>query len=160
ERLILKSQALLPLTTHGDLLSMQIFTLRRDQGRLAALRPAVSVFLRQQPATSVWRPGLALVYLEVGQRDEARAEFEKLAAENFTAIPRDGRWLFCSVYLSEVCAALGDAARAAALYKLLSPYAGRYLVLGAGIACCGSADRYLGLLSGIGLQWAKAQQHF
>jgi hypothetical protein len=39
ERLILKFQALLPVAVHADQLSMQIFTLRRDQGRLAALQP-------------------------------------------------------------------------------------------------------------------------
>jgi DNA-binding CsgD family transcriptional regulator len=64
------------------------------------------------------------------------------------------------VYLSEVCAALGDVGRAAALYQLLSPYAGRNIALGAGIACCGSADRYLGLLSAAMGLWSEAQQHF
>jgi DNA-binding CsgD family transcriptional regulator len=32
--------------------------------------------------------------------------------------------------------------------------------LGAGIACCGSADRYLGLLSAAMGLWSEAQQHF
>jgi DNA-binding CsgD family transcriptional regulator len=161
ERLILEFQALLRgLTVHADQVSMQIFTLRRDQGRLAALQPVVSLFLRQHAAASVWRPGLALVYLELGQRDEARAEYEKLAADDFAAMPRDGRWLYCMVYLSEVCAALGDAARAAVLYRLVLPYAGRNIVLGAGIACCGSADRYLGLLCATMARWPEAQEHF
>jgi DNA-binding CsgD family transcriptional regulator len=159
ERLILKVQPLL-VTGHADQLSMQIFTLRRDQGRLAALQPVVSAFLRQHAAGSIWRPGLALVYLEIGQRDEARAEFEKLAVDDFSAIPRDGRWLYCIVYLCEICAALADAARAATLYRLLSPYAGRNIVLGSGIACCGSADRYLGLLCAAMDRRFEAQRHF
>jgi DNA-binding CsgD family transcriptional regulator len=160
ERLILKFQASLPLAVHADQLSMQIFTLRREQGRLAALQPVVSMFLRQHTAASVWRPGLALIYLDLGQREEARAEFEKVAADDFAAMPRDGRWLYCMVYLSEVCAALGDVPRAAVLYRLLLPYAGRNIVLGGGIACCGSADRYLGLLCGTMCHWSEAQQHF
>ena len=49
----------------------------------------------------------------------ARA-FQELAAHDFADLPRDGRWLFCMVYLSEVCEALGDAARAAILYRLLA----------------------------------------
>jgi class 3 adenylate cyclase/DNA-binding CsgD family transcriptional regulator len=159
EKLILKVQGLL-VAEHADLLGMQIFTLRRDQGRLAALQPVVSMFLRQQSAASVWRPGLALIYVELDKRDDARAEFEELAADDFAAIPRDGRWLYCMVYLSEVCAALDDAARATVLYRLLSPYAGRNIVLGAGIACCGSADRYLGLLcTAMGCS-PDAQRHF
>jgi DNA-binding CsgD family transcriptional regulator len=160
ERLILKFQALIPAAVHADQLSMQIFTLRRDQGRLAALQPVVSMFLRQKSAASVWRPGLALIYLELGQRDEVRAEFETLAAEDFTAVPRDGRWLYCMVYLSEVCAALGDARRAPILYRMLSPYAGHNIVLGAGIACCGAAGRYLGLLATTMHRWSEAREHF
>jgi DNA-binding CsgD family transcriptional regulator len=160
ERLMVKLQGLMPVAVHLDQLSMQIFTLRRDQGRLAALQPVVSMFLRQKSAASVWRPGLALIYLELGQQDEARAEFETLAAEDFTAVLRDGRWLYCMVYLSEVCVALGDAERAAMLYRLLLPYAGRNIVLGAGIACCGSAGRYLGSLCTAMARWSDAQAHF
>lgn len=160
ERLIREFQTLLPVAVHADQLSMQIFTLRRDQGRLAAFQPIVAAFLRQHATASVWRPGLALIYLELGQREEAHAAFEKLAAEDFATIRRDGRWLYCIVYLSEVCAALGDAARAEGLYRLLSPYAGRNIVLGAGIACGGSADRYLGLLCAAMARAQEAQQHF
>ena len=127
ERLIVQSMALLRprLAAHADQLSMQIFTLRREQGRLGGLQSLVSAFLQQGGRQLVWRPGLALLYLELGQREAARAVFEELAAEDFATMPRDGRWLFCMVYLSEVCAALGDAARAAELYRLLLPYAGR-----------------------------------
>jgi len=159
EKLILKVQGLL-VAEHADLLGMQIFTLRRDQGRLPALQPVVSMFLRQQSAASVWRPGLALIYVELDKRDDARAEFEELAADDFAAIPRDGRWLYCMVYLSEVCAALGDAARAATLYRLLSPYSGHNIVFGMGLACCGSADRYLGLLCATMGRSSDAQRHF
>ena len=159
EKLILKVQGLL-VAEHADLLGMPIFTLRRDQGRLAALQPVVSMFLRQQSAASVWRPGLALIYVELDKRDDARAEFEELAADDFAAIPRDGRWLYCIVYLSEVCAALGDAARAATLYRPLSPYSGHNIVFGMGLACCGSADRYLGLLCATMGRSSDAQRHF
>jgi class 3 adenylate cyclase/DNA-binding CsgD family transcriptional regulator len=159
ERLILEFQALIPSTTYADQLSMQIFTLRREQGRLGALQPVVSMFLRQQSAASVWRPGLMLIYLELGQRDEARAEYESVA-DDFPGMRRDGRWLYCLVYLSEVCAALGDAARAPMLYQAMLPCAGRNIVLGAGIACCGAADRYLGLLCTTMSRWPEAQRHF
>ena len=160
EKVILKFQSFLPVAVHADQLSMQIFTLRRDQGRLAAFQPMVSMFLRQHAAASVWRPGLALIYLENGKLDEAHAEFKKLAADDFTDIPRDGRWLYCIVYLSEICAALCDAARARVLYPLLSPYTGHNIVLGAGIVCGGSADRYLGLLCNVMARWSEARRHF
>ena len=49
--------------------------------------------------------------------------------------------------MAEVCGALGDAARAAELYGLLEPYAGRNVVVGRNATCNGSASRLLGLLA-------------
>ena len=54
---------------------VQMFLLRREQGRLAELAPAVRYFVRQHTATA-WRPGLALIYSELGLVQEARVEFE------------------------------------------------------------------------------------
>ena len=71
ERLVLQTMALQRrhgIAVHEDQLSVLIFTLRREQGRLAELGPVVAAFLRSEPAASAWRPGLALVYLEIGQR--------------------------------------------------------------------------------------------
>ena len=162
ERLIVQSMALLRrhgIAVHQDQLSVLIFSLRREQGRIAELRPVVSSFLQQSSAASVWRPGLALVYLEVDQRNAARAVFEQMATEGFAAVPRDGRWLFCMVYLSEVCAALGDAVRAAELHRLMLPYAG-HNTFGGHLVCFGSADRYLGLLCATMSRWLEAEGHF
>jgi DNA-binding CsgD family transcriptional regulator len=103
---------------------------------------------------------LALLYFELGQRDAAREEYEKLADDDFAALPRDGRWHYCLVFLSELCAALDDAARAPTLYRLLLSYTGRSILLGGGIVCCGSADRYLGLLCTVMARWPEAQRHF
>jgi len=160
ERLILEVTALARnLVVHDDQVSMQIFTLRREQGRLAGLRPVVSAFLQQSAAASVWRPGLMLLYFEIGQPEQARKEYEQLVGD-FPVMPRDGRWHYSLVYLSEVCAALGDAARAPMLYSMMLPYTGRNIVLGLAIACCGSADRYLGLLCTAMARWPEAKQHF
>jgi DNA-binding CsgD family transcriptional regulator len=146
--------------THEGQLGVMIFSLRREQGRLNDVGPALSAFLRQQAATAAWLPGLAVIHAELGQLDEARLVFERLAADDFVSIAPDGRWHFCMGYLSEVCATLGDAARAATLYRMLGPYTGRNLVLGGGMVCCGSADRYLGLLAATMSHWADAAQHF
>jgi len=160
ERLILEMAQLRGgLVVHEDQMSMQIFTLRREQGRLARLQPMVSAFLQQHAAASVWRPGLMLVYLEIGQQEKARKEYEQLVRD-FPAMPRDGRWHYSLVYLTEVCVALADAGRAPMMYQLMLPYAGRTIVLGTAIACCGSADRYLGLLAATMGRWPEAQAHF
>src|SRR6185437_15160686 len=65
-----------------DPASMLIFTLRREQGRLRELRPLVAMFLRQSPEAGIWRPGLALLHVELGDLEPARAVFEELAADD------------------------------------------------------------------------------
>jgi hypothetical protein len=63
-------------------------------------------------------------------------------------------------YLVDVCTVLGDTARAAILYQLLLPYAGRTVVIGNAIACYGAASRYLGMLVTAMACWDEAEQHF
>jgi DNA-binding CsgD family transcriptional regulator len=103
---------------------------------------------------------LALIYSELGLAQEARAEFEHLAADDFADIPRDARWVMCMAYLAEVCAFLGDARRAATLYHFLTPHDGYNLLVGPTAACFGAASRYLGLLAATMGRWQEAQQHF
>ena len=103
---------------------MQMFTLRREQGRLHELAPVVRHFVQQHGAASTWRPGLALIYSELGREREARAAFEQLATHDFADLPQDSLWLPCVTYLAEVCAFLGDARCAATLYRLLGACTG------------------------------------
>jgi DNA-binding NarL/FixJ family response regulator len=138
---------------------IQMFLLRREQGRLAELAPAIRYFVRQHTATT-WRPGLALIYSELGLVQEARVEFEHLAQYDFTDLPRDGLWVTCITYLAEVCVFLQDTARAATLYHLLRPYAGRNVIVGGSVACYGAASRYLGMLATTMARWDEAEQHF
>jgi DNA-binding CsgD family transcriptional regulator len=156
----LKKQLRRNLTNHEDPLGVMIFSLRREQGRLNEVRPMLSLFLQQHSIAAAWLPGLALILVELGRLEEARVEFERLAQDDFASIAPDGRWHFCMVYLSEVCAALGDAARAATLYRMLQPYTGRNLILGGGLACSGASDRHLGLLSATMSRWQDAIGHF
>jgi DNA-binding CsgD family transcriptional regulator len=139
---------------------VKMFTIRREQGRLAEVAPAVKAFVQQRSAASAWRPGLALIYSELGLEPEARAEFEHLSANDFGNIPQDALWVVCIVYLAEVCAFLGDSRRADILYRLLLPYDGHNVVVGGGVAYLGAASRYLGLLAGVRSRWDEAERHF
>ena len=138
---------------------MQMFTLRREQGRLHELA-VVRHFVQQHGAASTWRPGLALIYCELGREREARAAFEQLAAHDFADLPQDSLWITCVAYLAEVCAFLGDARRAATLYRLLLPYKGYTVVVGGDSVCYGAASRYLGMLATTMERWEDAAQHF
>jgi tetratricopeptide (TPR) repeat protein len=139
---------------------LQMFTLRREQGRLKELEPVVRYFVQQHSLAGSWRPGLALIYSELGRAPEARVEFEHLAQQDFTDIPRDALWMASLTYLVDVCTFLEDRTRAASLYRLLLPYAGRNVVVGSAAACYGALSRYLGALAATLGRWDEATQHF
>jgi len=139
---------------------MQMFSIRREQGRLAEVLPVLRHFVATQADTAIWRPGLALLYMELDLRGEARAELEGLAAGDFAAIPHSGLWSTSMAFMAEVCAYLQDAARAATLYRLLSPYAGRNIATGNNAPCFGAADRLLGMLAATVGERDAAQRHF
>ena len=126
---------------------MQMFTIRRDQGRLGELAGALSAFTRERSVGTTWRPGLALMYSELGRADEARSELEHLSRDDYVAIPRDVLWPTCLAYLVEVAAFLGDRQRAAELYELLQPYDGHTLIVGSCVACLGASSHYLAMMA-------------
>jgi len=140
--------------------AVQMFNLRWSQGRLVELLASAKANVEQFPAIPAWRCAVALIYREIGQEAEAREEFEHLALNDFNEIPFDGTWLVAMVLLADVCGFLGDQERAAKLYELLLPYAGRNVVTGPGVACAGSTSRYLGLLAGTLSRWDESERHF
>jgi tetratricopeptide (TPR) repeat protein len=126
---------------------MQMFTIRRDQGRLRELAGALTAFTRERPMSATWRPGLALMYAELGRAAEARSELHHLARDDYAAIPRDVLWPCCLAYLIEVADFLQDTAQAARLYALMRPYDGHALIVGSCVACLGASSYYLGLMA-------------
>jgi DNA-binding winged helix-turn-helix (wHTH) protein/tetratricopeptide (TPR) repeat protein len=141
-------------------LGAQLFTMRREQGRLAELEPLLRGFLERFPTVPGWRTGLAYLYAELRRPADTREHFEVLAAHDFEDLPRDQNWLPAIASLTEACAALGDVARAERLYALLLPYRRRIILLGFANGCFGSAERYLGLLAETSGRVEAALDHF
>ena len=139
---------------------LQMFALRREQGRLKEVEPVVRVFLQQHSAAAAWRPGLAVIYSELGLMTDARAEFENLARHDFADLPRDFVWMGTMTYLVDICTFLGDKARADTLYQILLPFAGCNVVVGNASACYGALSRYLGALATTLERWDDAARHF
>lgn len=152
-------QRFLPDNAQGAY-SLQIFVLRRQQGRLGEVLPVLRGLVGSVPRESLWQPGLALICAELDLHEPARAAYEALAAGDFAGIARDGMWLTNVVFAAEVCARLGDGPRAATLSRLLEPYAGRNVVTGTNIACFGAVDRYRGMLAALAGDDARAAAHF
>ena len=138
----------------------QMFALRKEQGRLGELETTYKTFAQQHPNIAWTRTALALIYGQLGRETEARAEFERLAARDFTDLPRDFLWVACITNLAESCAFFRDAQRAATLYQLLLPYAERTVVAISAHTCSGSVSHYLGLLAATMSRWEEAAGHF
>ena len=137
-----------------------LLTIRRVQGRLAEVEAAVTGLVAQHPTELDWRSTLTFVYAELGRMEEARQEFERIAEHDFADLAEDRRWMPIMA-LGQVCAALGDHRRAAILYGLLEPYAGRVIVAAAGAGMClGGLSRSLGLLAGIVGRRDESERHF
>jgi DNA-binding CsgD family transcriptional regulator len=138
---------------------VQLFWVRREAGRLAELEPAVVAMAERYRATG-WLAALAWLYADLGRPDEARRALDEAAAGGLAGPPAVGYWLNYAALLADVCAALGDADRAARLYPLLAPYAGRLVLSITAAACRGAVDRYLGRLAGTLGRREAATRHF
>ncbi len=130
--------------THGNITGggshgVQMFTIRRAQGRLEEMRPIVTGFAAPSTERKLWGPGLAITFAELRMLDEARRVFEHIAADGFDSMPRDASWPASLAYLADTCIAIGDKRRAAMLLDELEPYAGVNLMCGM-TACLGPAD--------------------
>ena len=141
-------------------LGIQMFTIRREQGRLREIAPMLKQFVDDETASAAWRPGLALIYAEIGQDDEAAAALGRLAEDDFAILPRDSLWQTSLAYLAEVCDYLQDGERAQTLYRLLMPYAELTVVVSNAIVCLGATSRFLGQLATIQSNWDDAEKHF
>ncbi len=119
---------------------LQMFVIRREQGRLEEMRPLLQMLVRSEATADLWRPGLVVAMAELGMRDEARAGFDELAARRFTAIRRDTVWPLALSFLSDACAHLEDGVAAGHLLRELAPFAGRTLTTG--ITTAGPTDRF------------------
>ena len=87
---------------------VQMFSLRREQGRLDEIRPVVEAVARLDRSEAAWRPGLAAVYAELGLLDEARAEVKLLVTPGLPLVPRDALYLAAMTYLADAVAIVGD----------------------------------------------------
>ncbi len=138
---------------------IQMFSIRREQGRLPELAPVVRVLAGEAGRSGPWRPGMVSVLAELGMEEEARRELSKVAGEGLDAL-RESLWVASLAYLTDACAALGDEATAALVYPELAPFAGGNVMVGHMVACYGAADRYLGMLATTLGEWERAEEHF
>jgi DNA-binding SARP family transcriptional activator len=141
-----------------SVLAAQMFMIRRAQGRLRELLPAVLEAVERHPALAAWRAALPLAHLAAGDERRARLELDRLL-DGLDAIPRDFFWLAAMTLLAEASAALQNAGAAERLYGELEPFASRWVQVGYA-ASDGPVARSLGLLAVARGDAPQAAAHF
>jgi DNA-binding CsgD family transcriptional regulator len=138
---------------------VQMFSLRREQGRLAELAPVLRILTARDRGHGPWRPGLVALLVELGMQAEARRELAQMIDEGLDQF-RELLWLASLTYIADACAVLGDEATAALVYHELEPLAGTDVMIGQLVAYYGPVDRYLGMLATTLGDWGRAEKHF
>jgi len=111
------------------------------------------------PRMPLWRAVLAAALAATGRAAEAKLELDRLAADDFAALPRDSLWLGAMAALSEAAALLGLGSRAIELYAQLEPFAGRNVVTPTA-GFLGPVEMWLGTLARVGGRGEQALAHF
>jgi DNA-binding CsgD family transcriptional regulator len=132
---------------------MQMFCLRREQGRLQEALPtrASSRDTPDADLKPVW-----LIY----ELDMGRPARSSMPASQMAGVPSGAGRLTTAIFAAEVCVYLRDTEHAALLYDALRGYSGMNLLGDTSGPCFGSADRLLGSLVTVMGQWDAAQRHF
>jgi tetratricopeptide (TPR) repeat protein len=139
---------------------IQMFSIRREQGRLGEIAPLVRLIASgETKADGFWQPALAVLLAEIGDVEAARCELRALVDADLATIPRRGLGVGGLTYLADVCALIEDAALAAPIYEKLLPFEGQNMMIGSAVACYGAADRLLGALATVMRRWDVAERH-
>ncbi|HKJ35613.1 MAG TPA: AAA family ATPase, partial [Solirubrobacterales bacterium] len=125
----------------------QLGILRTLQGRAEEMLPRVRRMVEAYPAIPAWRLALIGFLAEADRLDEARIEYEPLAARGFTGLPRDANWMVGMCRVGDAAARLGDEQTCEGLLAELEPFAGQLVIIGRAAGCNGPVDRTLGLMA-------------
>jgi hypothetical protein len=142
----------------------QLLWLRGEQGRsedIAEVEDGMSFLLPLSPATRpILQSALVNLYVDQGRIDDARREFELVAAHGFHDVERDEHWMVTMAMVAETVSDLSDPKRAQDLYALLEPFADRNVVHDLLRAYRGSAELYLALAASAIREWERSAGHF
>lgn len=138
---------------------IQMFSTRREQGRLTELAPVIRILAADDRREGPWGPGFAALLAELGMEAEARRELARITADGLDRF-RESLWLGSLTYLTDACAIVEDETTAGLVYPALAPFANTNVMIGHLVSCYGSADRYLGMLASTLGDAELAEMHF
>jgi tetratricopeptide (TPR) repeat protein len=138
---------------------LQLFVLRRAQGRLAEIEDTMRRSVHEYPTLIRFSCALAHLYTELGDLPAARAVLGDIGAHDLTREYIDAEWLVTVCLLPDVYRALGADSAAARLYDALLPYAHLYSQAPIEVTF-GSVARALGVLAAALGRLDDAERHF
>jgi class 3 adenylate cyclase len=143
----------------ASFLAAQLFLVRFDQGRLGELEETrLAELAATLPGLPIARALLALLLCERDRPDEAAEHYSFLAADDFSALPKDSAWIVCVALCATVCASLGDRHRAPVLFRLLLPFASQFVLTPGG--WLGAVAHHLAVLAATSGDFEEAQPRF
>jgi tetratricopeptide (TPR) repeat protein len=148
----------LPDTTIPLSVDSQLVVLNWIQGGPRSIGEHVRSYADGMPAMPVWRAALAAALADSGRTAEAQLEFDRLADDDFAALPRDNVWFGAMAALTEAVAVLGLPDRARELHAQLAPFAGRNVVTPT-VAFLGPVEMWLGILARVAGDIEQALGH-
>jgi tetratricopeptide (TPR) repeat protein len=146
-------------TTFSYVAQLLSWSLRRERGGLVELRQQMESFASEYPSFFMFQCLLANLYSQLGDKSQARAQLNRIAADDFASLGVGTEWFAGASLLAEPCALLSETNHAARLYDALLPYA-HYNVMSQPEFCLGSASRYLGILATTTSYLEDAVGHF
>ncbi len=105
-------------------------------------------------------PAAAYAHYARDATEAALQEFNRTAAIEYSALPRNEYWLPSMSFLAELCAIFGDAERARAVYALLEPYQGLVVFHDVMRMQGPPVSSFLGMLAGAMGDVALSTEHF
>lgn len=133
---------------------LQLYALRREQGRLDEVVGPLRRFVDENPGYPIFGCVLAQSLAELGELDAARD-----AVEAVGTLPFDEEVMVSSCLLTEAAAALSDTERLRQLYERILPYGDRVAVSYPEISV-GAVARYLGIGATALGRLDDAERHF
>lgn len=124
----------------------QLFSVRREQGRLGELLPLLETTADRHRALPVFRAAGAAITAAGGDLEAASAALEDVMAHDLDDFPRDQNWLATIGTLAPAVAAVGGERRIRQVIEMLEDFTGRMIVVGQGAATHGAVSHHLGVL--------------
>jgi tetratricopeptide (TPR) repeat protein len=138
---------------------LQMFALRRQQGRCHEIVPALETHDDTQPRMEAGISLLACSSLEAGRPEGARRIVDQVLAGGEVRFPRNNMRLGAIALVASVVAEIGTEEQRDLCRRELDPFAEQWCVFGAGGAVFGTGHHWLGELDAASGDVAVARKH-